>query len=98
VGTYEKAVIAKELKIPFYIAAPVSTFDPDTPDGDRIEIELRAEEEITMIGSVRIAPEGVRAANPSFDVTPAAYITGFITETGILKPDEICRIRGERIG
>lgn len=93
IGTYEKAVIAKELKIPFYIAAPVSTFDLDTKNGDDIVIEMRSEEEITMIGDMRVAPAGVHAVNPSFDVTPSGYITGFITERGILRPDEIHKMR-----
>jgi methylthioribose-1-phosphate isomerase len=93
IGTYEKAVIAKELKIPFYVAAPVSTFDLSTKNGDDIEIEERSENEVTMIGNVRIAPAGSKALNPSFDVTPAKYVTGFITENGILKPNEIHRMR-----
>jgi methylthioribose-1-phosphate isomerase len=94
IGTYEKAVIAKELGIPFYVAAPVSTFDFDTRCGDDIIIEERDEEEITMIGNVRMAPQGSCALNPSFDVTPAKYVTGFITEKGILRPDDISKVRG----
>ncbi|MCL2785898.1 MAG: S-methyl-5-thioribose-1-phosphate isomerase [Methanomassiliicoccaceae archaeon] len=93
IGTYGKAVLAKELNIPFYVAAPVSTFDFETEDGDKIVIEHRPEEEVTMIGSMRIAPVGSHAVNPSFDVTPARYVTGFITEKGILRPDEISRMR-----
>ena len=93
IGTYDKAVLAKELKIPFYVAAPVSTFDPNTENGKMIEIEDRAEEEVTMIGAVRIAPNGSRALNPSFDMTPARYVTGFITERGILDPKDIGKIR-----
>ena len=93
IGTYEKAVIAKELNIPFYVAAPVSTFDLSTGCGDDIEIEERSENEVTMIGTTRIAPKGSKALNPSFDVTPAKYVTGFITEKGILKPTEIHRMR-----
>jgi methylthioribose-1-phosphate isomerase len=93
IGTYDKAVLAKELNIPFYVAAPVSTFDPNTKNGDMIEIEDRAEEEVTMIGSVRIAPNGSHALNPSFDMTPAGYVTGFITERGILGPKDIGKIR-----
>ena len=89
IGTYEKAVLAKENGIPFYIAAPVSTFDLTLDSGDGIPIEERAENEVLVIDGVRIAPEGVAARNPSFDVTPAKYITGFITETGIIRPDEI---------
>ena len=93
IGTYEKAVIAKELNIPFYVAAPVSTFDFDTEHGDDIHIEERPEEEITMIGGTSIAPAGSGALNPSFDVTPAKYVTSFITEIGILKPSEIHMMR-----
>jgi methylthioribose-1-phosphate isomerase len=93
IGTYEKAVVAKELEIPFYVAAPVSTFDFGTECGDKIEIEIRPEEEVTMIGSMRIAPVGSHAVNPSFDITPAKYVTGFITENGILRPSDINKMR-----
>ncbi|MCL2890442.1 MAG: S-methyl-5-thioribose-1-phosphate isomerase [Methanomassiliicoccaceae archaeon] len=93
IGTYEKAVIAKELGIPFYVAAPISTFDFGTECGEDIVIEDRSEEEVTMIGDKRIAPEGSRAKNPSFDMTPARYVTGFITEAGVLKPSEISKVR-----
>ncbi|MCL1984457.1 MAG: S-methyl-5-thioribose-1-phosphate isomerase [Methanomassiliicoccaceae archaeon] len=93
IGTYGKAVIAHELGIPFYVAAPVSTFDFGTATGDDIIIEDRPEEEITMIGSMRIAPVSSRALNPSFDVTPARYVTSFITEKGILAPSEIEKMR-----
>ncbi|MDR2866757.1 MAG: S-methyl-5-thioribose-1-phosphate isomerase [Methanomassiliicoccaceae archaeon] len=93
IGTYEKAVIAKELKIPFYVAAPVSTFDFAAEDGNKIEIEYRSEEEVTMVGSMRVAPVGSGAKNPAFDVTPSRYVTGFITERGILRPLEIGRMR-----
>ena len=92
IGTYEKAVIAKELNIPFYVAAPVSTFDLRTTNGDDIEIEERSEDEVTMINGMRIAPAGSKALNPSFDVTPSKYVTGFITEKGILRPSEIHRM------
>ncbi len=91
IGTFEKAVLAKEFGVPFYVAAPVSTFDFNTKTGEDIVIEDRSEEEVTMIGGIRIAPEGCRALNPSFDMTPAKYVTGFITEKGILKPSEILR-------
>jgi methylthioribose-1-phosphate isomerase len=93
IGTYEKAVVAKELKIPFYVAAPISTFDFNTESGDKIIIEERAPEEIMMIGPMKIAPEGSHAVNPAFDVTPARYVTGFITDRGILRPLEIGRMR-----
>lgn len=93
IGTFEKAVLAKEFGVPFYVAAPISTFDFNTKTGEDIVIEDRSEEEVTMIEGIRIAPEGCRALNPSFDMTPAKYVTGFITEKGILKPSEISRVK-----
>ena len=96
IGTYEKAVVAKENGIPFYIAAPISTYDPSTSTGKDIPIEERAEEEVLYAGDCRIAPEGARALNPAFDIIPAKYITGYITEYGIFKPDEIGRVFRER--
>ncbi len=84
IGTYEKAVVAKENDIPFYVAAPLSTFDKSIKSGRDIEIEERGEEEITKIFSWK--PKKVR--NPAFDVTPAKYITGIITEEGIINPAE----------
>lgn len=93
IGTFEKAVLAKEFGVPFYVAAPISTFDFNTKTGEDIVIEDRSEEEVTMVKGVRIAPEGCRALNPSFDMTPAKYVTGFITEKGILKPSEIQKVR-----
>jgi translation initiation factor eIF-2B subunit alpha/methylthioribose-1-phosphate isomerase len=86
IGTYEKAVLAKENGIPFYIAAPSSTIDPHCPTGDGIPIEERDENEVLFLAGKRIAPKGARAANPAFDVTPAKYITGIITEKGIWRP------------
>ena len=85
IGTYTVAVLAREHKIPFYVAAPTSTIDLSTPDGDHIPIEERAEREITHIGSSRLTPEGVRIRNPAFDVTPHRYIAGIITEKGIFE-------------
>jgi methylthioribose-1-phosphate isomerase len=85
IGTYSAALAARAHGIPFYVAAPCSTFDPSVPDGDAIPIEERAAEEVTAIGGVRIAPEGVAVANPAFDVTPAEYITAIITDTEILR-------------
>lgn len=92
IGTYEKAVIAHELDIPFFVAAPISTFDFNLNNGDEIPIELRSEEEVIAIENVRIAPRGVMALNPSFDITPGKYVTGFITEIGILRPSELGEI------
>jgi len=86
IGTLGVAVLAKEFDIPFYIAAPVSTFDPNTPTGGEIPIEERAKEEITTWGGIQIAPSGINVYNPAFDVTPYDYIKGFITEKGIITP------------
>jgi len=86
VGTYGVAILAKEHNIPFYVAAPMSTIDFSLPDGAHIPIEERCSTEVTHIGDVRIAPEGVSVCNPSFDVTPAKYISGIITERGVIRP------------
>ena len=93
IGTFEKAVLAKEFNVPFYVAAPISTFDFNTKTGEDIVIEDRSEEEVTMVKGVRIAPIGCKALNPSFDMTPAKYVTGFITEKVILKPSEIAKVK-----
>ncbi len=86
IGTYEKAVLARENRVPFYVAAPMNTIDFTMKSGKDIPIEERDEEEVLNIRGVRIAPKESRALNPAFDVTPAKYITGFITEKGILQP------------
>ena len=86
IGTYEKAVLAKENGVPFYVAAPVSTFDRSLKDGRGIVIEERSEDEVLIVDGNRIAPKGSHALNPAFDVTPAKYVKGFITEKGILSP------------
>lgn len=85
IGTYTLAVLAKENKVPFYVAAPLSTIDPALASGAEIPIEQRKAEEITHIRGVPIAPEGVAVQNPAFDVTPHEYITAIITEKGIIK-------------
>ena len=85
IGTYSVAVLAKEHGIPFYVAAPWSTIDLATPDGDAIPIEERDAREVTHIGATQLAPEGAHVRNPSFDVTPSKYITAIITERGIFK-------------
>ena len=95
IGTLDKAIAARHFGIPFYVAAPVSTFDFGTADGGGIEIEQRPEEEVTEIYGRRIAPDGSPALNPAFDVTPAGLVTGFITENGILGPGDIRRVTGE---
>lgn len=92
IGTYEKAVLARENGIPFYIAAPTSTIDPLCPDGAAIPIEEREEQEVLFLAGKRLAPRGARAYNPAFDVTPARYITGIITEAGIIKPAHAGRL------
>ncbi|MDW8344893.1 MAG: S-methyl-5-thioribose-1-phosphate isomerase, partial [Verrucomicrobiae bacterium] len=89
IGTYEKAVLAKENGIPFFVAAPTSTIDPRCRSGEEIPIEERSEDEVLSVGGCRLAPRGARAANPAFDVTPARYITGIITERGIFRPREL---------
>jgi methylthioribose-1-phosphate isomerase len=86
IGTYTVAVLAHEHKIPFYVAAPLSTIDLSTVDGDHIPIEERDRREITHLGSSRLTPEGANIRNPAFDVTPHRYITGIITEKGIFGP------------
>ena len=93
IGTYAAAVLAKEHGIPFYIAAPVSTIDFSIQTGKQIVIEERDPSEVTNIGKERIAPLGVKVRNPAFDVTPARYITGIITEKGIFKPASLLQIR-----
>ncbi|MDD1756039.1 MAG: S-methyl-5-thioribose-1-phosphate isomerase [Methanomassiliicoccales archaeon] len=97
VGTFEKAVLAKELDVPFYVAAPLSTFDFALESGRGIVIEDRGEDEVTFMEGRRIAPEGSSALNPSFDMTPSKYVRGFITEAGILPPRDIGKIKGDRM-
>ncbi len=86
IGTYGLAVLASYHDIPFYCAAPTSTFDTACPDGRSIPIEFRAEAEITAMFGKNIAPENCPVRNPAFDITPNELITGIITENGILKP------------
>ena len=86
IGTYTLAVLAKENGIPFYVAAPTSTVDMSLSDGDQIEIEQRDSREVTEFRGVPVAPEGVEALNPGFDVTPARYVTAIITEAGVARP------------
>ena len=86
IGTYTVAVLAHEHKIPFYVAAPLSTIDLATPDGDHIPIEERDQREVSHLGAARLTPVGAHIRNPAFDVTPSRYITGIITERGIFRP------------
>jgi len=92
IGTYTLAVLAAENAIPFYVAAPVSTIDLSLPSGDDIPIEERSPSEVTHIQGVRIAPEGVNAANPAFDVTPHYYVSAIITEKGVIREPYIERL------
>jgi methylthioribose-1-phosphate isomerase len=86
IGTYTLAVLAKRHGIPFYVAAPLSTFDPNIADGSQITIEERPAAEVTGYRETRWAPEGVSVRNPAFDVTPAELVTGIICEKGIASP------------
>jgi methylthioribose-1-phosphate isomerase len=86
IGTYSLAVLARENGIPFYSVAPTSTVDLDVASGAEIPIEERDPAEVTHIGGMPIAPEGARAAHPAFDVTPHRFVTGFVTERGIVFP------------
>jgi methylthioribose-1-phosphate isomerase len=85
IGTYTLAVLAKENSIPFYVAAPSSTIDMSLASGDKIPIEERDPRELTHIQGVPIAPEGITAANPAFDITPHDYVSAIITEKGITR-------------
>ncbi|HEX2192750.1 MAG TPA: S-methyl-5-thioribose-1-phosphate isomerase [Acidimicrobiales bacterium] len=86
VGTYGLAVLARHHRVPFYVAAPVSTVDPTCPTGADIPIERRGAEEVTAVGGVRVAPPGVDAENRAFDVTPAELVTAIVTEEGVATP------------
>lgn len=83
IGTYTVAVLAREHKIPFYVAAPLSSIDLGTPDGDHIPIEERDQREVSHLGASRLTPEGAKIRNPAFDVTPHRYIAAIITERGV---------------
>ena len=85
IGTYQLAILCKHHNIPFYVAAPVSTIDLEIKDGSQIPIEERSSEEVTAIKGVQIAPAGVQALHPAFDVTPAELVTAIITDKGVLK-------------
>jgi methylthioribose-1-phosphate isomerase len=85
IGTYSLAVLAKENNVPFYVAAPVSTFDLTLSSGDSIPIEQRSAEEVTHVFGVPVAPENIAVENPAFDVTPARYVTAIISERGVAR-------------
>ena len=89
IGTYGVATLARAHGIPFYIAAPKSTFDAAVASGDQIPIEQRDARELRFVGDTRTAPDAAKVYNPAFDVTPAALISGWITEAGILGASEI---------
>ena len=89
IGTYSVAILAREHQIPFYVAAPLSTIDLNTPDGHHIPIEERQAKEVTHLRGTRLTPDGAAVWNPAFDVTPHALIAGIITERGIFRPPYI---------
>ncbi|EQD79914.1 translation initiation factor, aIF-2BI family, partial [mine drainage metagenome] len=93
IGTYEKAVVAKENGIPFYVAAPASTFDFNIKSGEEIPIEERDPEEVLSINGVHHTPLNSKAMNPAFDVTPSRYVTGYITEYGIFKSEQFKKLK-----
>ena len=94
IGTYTLAVLANRHGIPFYVAAPLSTFDPSIPDGSRIPIEERPADEVTGYRKARWAPKGVAVRNPAFDVTPAELVTGIICEKGVILAPTRDKIQG----
>ena len=96
IGTYPLAVLAGANGIPFYVAAPLSTIDLDTPTGEAIPIEQRAPDEVLSLGGRRIAPDGVSALNPAFDVTPAELVGAIITERGVILPPYAPALRRQK--
>lgn len=86
IGTYNLAVVAHENGVPFYVAAPTTTIDMNTPNGDAIPIEERPPREVTHVGDCQITPDDVQVGNPAFDITPAKYISAIITEKGVVYP------------
>ena len=93
IGTYTVAILAHEHHIPFYVAAPFSTVDMETPDGSRIPIEQRAPSEVTHIAGRQMAPDSVLIENPAFDVTPSRYIAAIITERGLAQAPYVESLR-----
>ena len=96
IGTYPKAVLAKAHGVPFYVAAPMTTVDFGARNGRSIPIEERPEDEVLEVAGVRVAPKGSHARNFAFDVTPARYITGFVTDAGVLKPADLRKPRAKK--
>jgi methylthioribose-1-phosphate isomerase len=93
IGTYMVAVLARAHKIPFYVAAPMSTIDTSIKTGKEIPIEQRNEKEVTHLQGRRTVPRGVGAQNPAFDVTPHRYVSAIITEKGVMAPPFKAKIR-----
>lgn len=93
IGTYGVAVLAKEHRIPFFVVAPSSTVDMSTPSGDSMTIEERGEEEMEFFAGKRVVPDGAGVLNPAFDITPVKYITGIITDRGIVYPPIDVRLK-----
>lgn len=89
IGTYTLALVAQAHNVPFYVAAPLSTFDPTLANGDGIPIEERDPAELRCVGDVPVIPDSVPVWNPAFDVTPASLITAFITEKGVFRADQL---------
>jgi S-methyl-5-thioribose-1-phosphate isomerase len=96
IGTYEKAVVSKENGVPFYVAAPWSTFDPHRATGRSIPVEQRSEEEVLELAGHRLAPGDSRARNPAFDVTPSRFVTAFVTPSGIVRPRDLASALARR--
>ncbi|MDQ7843224.1 MAG: S-methyl-5-thioribose-1-phosphate isomerase [Armatimonadota bacterium] len=101
IGTYTLAVLARAHEIPFIVAAPLSTVDPDAADGDAIPIEERPPEEVTHLAGIRLVPEGVAAMNPAFDITPHHLVTAIVTDAGVATPPyagTLGRLRAAAVG
>jgi methylthioribose-1-phosphate isomerase len=92
IGTYMLAVVARQHTLPFYVAAPLSTFDPGIEDGSRIPIEERAADEVTGYRGMRWAPQGVAVRNPAFDVTPAKFVSAIVCEKGVVREPNLERV------
>lgn len=89
IGTYSIAILARQHRVPFYVAAPTSTIDMSLRTGKGIPIERRSADEVAFIGHARVIPKGVKVANPAFDITPACLITAVVTEKGVVRPHEL---------
>ncbi|MCI4364579.1 MAG: S-methyl-5-thioribose-1-phosphate isomerase [Thermoplasmata archaeon] len=92
IGTYSKAVVARENGVPFYVAAPWSTFDVRRPNGKTIPVEERDPLEVSEIAGHRLTPKGSPSRNPAFDITPARYVTAFVTPAGVVRPRALARL------